>query len=60
MLFVVTMLVMAAIGFILTSIGVLKASDSPMWDAITVGGMYVWLACTVIGTIVALLVQVIG
>ena len=60
MYFVVTMFVLAAIGFILTSIGVVRSNESPLWDAITTGGMYVWLICMIIGIIVSLLMQVVA
>lgn len=56
----ITMLITAVIGFVIMGIGVLKASDTPLWDAITTGGLYVWLFCTIVAIIVALLAQAVA
>lgn len=60
MSFVITTLIIAAIGFVLMAIGVVMSPKSPAWDTITVGAMYVWVTLSVVGAIVALLVQVVA
>lgn len=60
MSFVITTLIIAAIGFVLMAIGVVMSPKSPVWDTITVGAMYVWVTLSVVGAIVALLVQVVS
>ena len=60
MSFVITTLIIAAIGFALMAIGVVMSPKSPAWDTITVGAMYVWVTLSVVGAIVALLVQVVS
>ena len=60
MSFVITTLIIAAIGFVLMAIGVVMSPKSPAWDTITVGAMYVWVTLSVVGAIVALLVQVVS
>lgn len=59
MSFVVTALIVAAIGFVLMGIGVIMSPKSPAWDAVTVGAMYVWVTLSAVGAIVAILMQVV-
>lgn len=60
MSFVVTTLVIAAIGFALMALGVVMSPKSPAWDTVTVGAMYVWVVLSVVGAIVALLMQAVA
>ena len=60
MSFVLTTLIVAAIGFVLMAIGVVMSPKSPAWDIVTVGAMYVWVTLSVVGAIVALLVQFVA
>ncbi len=60
MSFVITALIIAAIGFVLMAIGVVMSPKSPAWDTVTVGAMYVWVTLSVVGATVALLVQVVS
>lgn len=60
MSFVITTIIVAAIGFVLMAMGVVMSPKSPAWDTITVVGMYVWVTLSVVGAIVALLVQAVS
>ena len=60
MSFVTTTLIVAAIGFVLMALGVVMSPKSPAWDTVTVGAMYVWVTLSVVGAIVALLMQVVA
>ena len=60
MSFVITTLIVAVIGFIIMAIGVVMSPKSPAWDTVTVVAMYVWVTLSVVGAIVALLMQVVA
>lgn len=60
MSFVITTLIVAVIGFVLMALGVVMSPKSPAWDTVTVVAMYVWVTLSVVGAIVALLMQAVA